>query len=413
MKLLSKTALGLALALGTVSMVAAVPAQAQKSKKGEAKGPSLKLSKEFRAAMAPVDKAYKAGDFPGVLTAAQGAESAATTPDEKYALNQYRLDAATKAQNADAQASALDAMLATGLVPAAEQPKFYFFAGKFAVDKGNYAKAEADLDRAVAGGYVNTDVLLTQSRVYSQQNKFQQALAALEKAIAAEQAEGRKPPEDWYKVGFSQAYKGKLDAEFAKWSMMHLKAYPSPENWRTTLVTYRDTQNLGNRVELDLFRLMRATKSLAGERDHYDYAYVANQAGLPGEAKSAIDLLKAGGGKTSQPINEIYTEVSAKVKGDQAGLAAEEAKAASAPNGVLAAGTANAYIGYGEYAKAAALLKTALGKGGVDANEVNTRLGIALALSGQKEEAKQAFAAVTGPRAGVAGLWLAYLDQSA
>lgn len=413
MKLVSKTALGLALALGSVSMVAVLPAHAQKEKKGkEAKAaPGLKLSKEFRAAMAPVDAAYKAGDFAGVLTAADGVEAAATTPDEKYTLNQYRLDAATKLRDAKAQARALDGMLATGLVPAADVGRFQFFAGKFAVDANDYPKAEAALNAAVAAGYSSTDLFLIQSRLYSQLNKFPLSLASLEKAIAAEKAAGKPIPEEWYKYGMSQAYKGKIGAEFAKWTAMHVKAYPTPQNWRSALVNYRDTQNLGGKIEIDLFRLMRATKSLAGEKDHYDYAYVANQQGLPGEAKAAIDLLKASSSVSNRSINELYTEVSAKISGDKAGLAAEEKRASSAPNGVLAAGTGNAYLGYGEYAKAAALFQTALGKGGVDADEVNTRLGIALAMSGQKDAALKTFASVKGPRTGVAQFWITWLDQ--
>jgi hypothetical protein len=42
---------------------------------------------------------------------------------------------------------------------------------------------------------------------------------------------------------------------------------------------------------------------------------------------------------------------------------------------------------------------------------VNTRLGMALAMAGRKDEAKQAFSAVTGPRAGLAKYWLIYLDH--
>lgn len=414
MKVVSKAALGLALALGSVSMMAALPAQAQKNKKEkESKAPALKLSKEFRAAMAPVDAAAKAGDSAGVLTAASALDASATTPDEKFVLNQYRLDAAIKTQNTKAQAGALDAMLATGLVPATEVGKFQFYLGKFAYESNDLAKAETALNAAAAAGYNSTDLLLTQSQLYSKQNKAPQSLAALEKAIASEKAAGRAAPEDWYKFGVSQAYKSKDVAATGKWSAMHLAAFPTPQNWRQALVIYRDNGNLGRKIELDLFRLMRATNSLAGEKDFYDYAYVANQDGLPGEAKSAIDLLKAKGAVSNRGINELYTEVSGKVAADKAGLAGEEKRASTTANGALAAGTANAYVGYGEYAKAIPLLQTALSKGGVDADEVNTRLGIALAMSGQKEEAKKAFANVKGMRAGLAQFWLAWLNQGA
>jgi len=414
MKLLSKAALGIALATGSISMMAAMPAQAQKKKKDEAKGPQFELSKEFRAAMTPVDTAYKAQNWAGVLTAIDAGEAAATTPDEKYVLNQYRLDAATKANDPNNQAKAIDAMLATGKVPAADVAKFHFFSGKFAKDRNDLARAESELAQAVQGGFTGVDLYLTQAQTYSALKKYPQALAALDQAIKSEEAAGKKPPEDWYKFGFGQAYKGNMGPEVLKWTMMHVKAYPSAENWRTALVMYRDTQKLGSKVELDLYRLMLASKALAGEKDHYDYAYIANQAGLPGEAKVALDNLKTTGSISSAGVNDLYKEVSGKAAGDKASLAAEEKRAGAAANGVNAANIANAYLGYGEYAKAASLFQTALTKGGVDADEVNTRLGIAFAMSGQKDQAKASFAKVQAPaRSGVAQLWTAWIDRPA
>lgn len=411
MKLVSKTVLGLAIALGSVSMMAAVPAQAQKEKK--AKAPSLKLSKEFREAMAPVDAAHKAGNFAQVLTALDAAEGTATTPDEKFTLNQYRLDAGSKAQDVKAQTKALDEMLKTGLVPQEDVGKFQFFLGKFAIDAKDYAKAETALAAAASAGFASTDLYLTQASLYTSTNRAPQGLAILEKAVQTEKAAGKPVPEDWYKFGYSQAYKSKDGAAFAKWSSMLLQDYPTPENWRTALVSYRDTQNLGGKIELDLFRLMRATNSLSGEKDHYDYAYVANLQGFPGEATSALDLLKAKGPITNAALNELYKETSGKVAADKSGLAAEETRANGMANGVLAAGTGNAFLGYGEYAKAAGLFRTALTKGGVDNDEVNMRLGIALAMQGQKDEAKKAFEAVKGQRTGLAQFWMAYLNKAA
>ena len=54
----------------------------------------------------------------------------------------------------------------------------------------------------------------------------------------------------------------------------------------------------------------------------------------------------------------------------------------------------------------------ALQKGGVNADAVNTHLGIALAASGDKAGAKTAFGAVTtGTRGEIAGLWTFWLDH--
>lgn len=419
MTLVSKAALAVALALGPVAMLA-VPGEAlaqKKAKKGEAAAaaasgrPTLKLGKEFRAAAQPIDAAYKVSDWRGVLTAADAAEASATTPDERYQLNEYRLAAADRLKDPAAQAKAVDALLATGLVPAADKGRYQYYAGKFAVDAGNAAKANTALDAAEAAGYVTPDLYLLRARLYSTQKQSPQSLAALEKAISSEKAAGRPVPEDWYKFGYSEASRGKLPNEVARWMTMHLRAFPSAANWRTSLVTYRDSARLPTGAQLDLYRLMRASNSLAGERDHWDYATIADNEGASGEAEI---VLKPYMSSSQADLKALYSKVNGRVKaGDRASLVSEEKTATAAANGRLAARVGNALLGYGDYARAATLFQTALTKGGVDADEVNTRLGIALAMQGQKDAARTAFAQVKGPRQGVAQYWVTYLDQGA
>jgi tetratricopeptide (TPR) repeat protein len=416
MKLVSKTALGIALALGSVSL-AASPAMAEKKPKEDKNAPKaepLKLSKEFREAATPVDAAYKAQNWAAAKAAIDAAEPLAKASDEQYFIAQYRVDVGGKLKDTEMQSKGIDGMLASGRVPAADVGKYQFFAGKFAVEKKDYQKAQAAFAAAAAAGYVNSELYLSQTQAFATAGQPQQAIATLQKAIDFEKAAGRAAPEDWYKFGLSQAYKGKLNAEVNRWATMHVQAFPTAENWRTALVLFRDTNNPPDKPLLDLYRLMLAADSLAGEKDHYEYAFLANRAGLPGEAKVVIDHFKAKGGGTSAPITELDKEVAPKIASDKASLAREANNAATAANGVPAAGVANAYLGYGDYPKAVALYQTALGKGGVDADEVNTRIGIALARQGQKDAAKAAFAKVQSPaRAGIAQYWSAWLDRPA
>ena len=74
---------------------------------------------------------------------------------------------------------------------------------------------------------------------------------------------------------------------------------------------------------------------------------------------------------------------------------------------------ADGYYGHGDYAKAADFYRLALEKGSIDANLANTRLGMALAMSGQRPAAEAAFKAVTGPRADLANFWLLWLSSRA
>jgi len=88
----------------------------------------------------------------------------------------------------------------------------------------------------------------------------------------------------------------------------------------------------------------------------------------------------------------------------------EKAANAAGATGKPAAGAGDAYLGYGEDAKAIPFYKMALQKGSVDADQVNTRLGIALARSGQKDEARKYLSAVGGVRSDIAKYWLLYVD---
>jgi hypothetical protein len=244
------------------------------------------------------------------------------------------------------------------------------------------------------------------------QKQYVAGLGYAEQAIAAQKAAGQAVPEDWYQRALSAAYNAKSGPDLVKWGGMLVTAYPTSENWRSTLVLYRDSKQMDGQITLDLYRLMRATRSIAGERDYYDYAAIASERGLPGEAKAVVDLAISRDAKlaTSKNLAELRAAATPKIAADLASLPASERAAAASPLARPTMGAADGHLSYGEYAKAIVLYRSALTKTGVDADAVNTRLGIALAMSGDKEGARAAFQAVKGPRAEIAVLWMAFLD---
>jgi hypothetical protein len=425
MKLVSKMAVALALAAG-VSGIALEPALAQK--KGKESAPaafSPKLSKEFRAAAQPVQKAIEAKDFATARAALPTLTTAATAADDKFYLGQFKLQIGLGLQDKALQKEAINDVLNSGSAgAAAETGKFAFFAGQFAYQDKDYATAVQRLTQARDSGYQpkdangqptrDIDLMLAEANFRS--NRTAEGLAGLEAAITAEKAAGRKAPADWYQRAASVAYQSKMMPEVAKWTRMQIVDYPTAENWRSALVIYSDSQKMDDQTNLDLMRLQRAAGALSGERDYFEYALLADKVGLPGEAKAVVDegLAKGSFNKSSKAINEIGTLAGSRVAGDKASLPAAEKSAASAANGKIALSTADAYFGYGDYAKAAELYRLAIQKGGVDANIANLRLGMALARSGQKDAARQAFGQVqAGQRAEIAKFWTLWLDQQA
>lgn len=408
--LLATAALGLTVSASALAQQAAAPAAPpQKSIK------DFKLTKEVRNLVAAAQTQLTAGDNAGAIAKLNEALPLSKTADDRYIIGNVMIDAASKANDQGNQRRGVDIMIESGAITGAELGKFQFFAGRFSYAAGEYDKALTQLAASKASGYQDPQLAILIADSSFKANKPAEGLTTLRQAVEAEVAAGRKPDEAWIKRGLAAAYQAKQPDQLAWWSQASIKHYPTPQNWRNALLIYRDGAKLEPQADLDMLRLMRATKALAGERDFFEYANSANERGLPGEAKAVIDEGRAAGtiGSDTAVVKEIYTIASAKVKADQASLAGDEKAAATAKDGKVAASTADAYLGYKNYTKAAELYALSLTKGGVDANQINTRLGIALALGGQKPAAKEAFAKVTGPRTGVADYWELYLDQTA
>src|SRR3954451_9136010 len=68
-----------------------------------------------------------------------------------------------------------------------------------------------------------------------------------------------------------------------------IAAYPSAQNWRDVVLTYRDLAKPDPATLLDAIRLQRLAKGLGGERDYLDAAQNFTSAGLAGETRSVLD----------------------------------------------------------------------------------------------------------------------------
>lgn len=411
MKLVSKASLGLALALGMIATGVATPAMAKKEKAPAQYAPQL--SKEFRAAIGAAQAAAKAGNAADATAKLAAAEALATQPDEKFYVGAIAYDVFKITKDPVAGRKAINQMIAANSQLASNTAELNFVSGNMAYEAGDYSDAIAKLNEADRLGFKGVDRLLRLAEAHFKMNQFPQGLAFVDRAVAESAAAGEKAPESWYARAASVAYKAKLPSEVAKWTAAQVRAYPTAENWRSALVTYRDGAHLDGQPALDLFRLMRLTKSLAGERDFFEYASLAVDRALPGEAKSTIEEGFATGvvSKSSRAVNEVLTLATSRIAADRASISvSEKAANAAGATGKPANGAGDAYLGYGEDAKAIPFYKMALQKGGVDVDQVNTRLGIALARSGQKDEARKYLSAVGGVRKDIAKYWLLYVD---
>lgn len=413
MRFVSTVSLGLMLALGGVSV--ATSAQAAAKEAGQA--PKLKLSPEFIPPIKKASDAVGKKDIEGAKAALAEAEPLAKTNDDKYQYYAIMLNLSITAGDAAMQGKAVEGMLATGLVGPEQQGPFNTVAANNALAAKNYDAALAYAEKAQAAGYKPEQVypILAQAiwaKGGTNPAETARGLDAFKKGIDAMKAANQPVPAQWYQVGVSKAAAANLP-QLKEWANLAFAADPSGQNLRTVLRIFQsENPAMTNRENLDLLRLMSVSGGLAVKPDYLEYAEMAYKGGLFGEVKTIVDAGRAKGILSGSDYRETYGLASQRIAGDKASLGGAASDAAKAANGKIAAATADAYMGYGDYAKAIALYEMALQKGGIDAAEINTRLGISRALSGNAAGAKEAFAKVSGgTRGGIAGFWMKWVDK--
>jgi|UniRef100_UPI0035CB306A hypothetical protein len=421
MKMVSKIALAAALAVGLNGAVLVAPAFAKKDDKAAA-GPTI--SKEARAAAVDAQTALAA--TPKDLVKAEAAitalDAAAKSDYEKYLAAGLRLSLVNsqtqgqpEAQRIAALTPPLDSIIANPATPKTELGIRYEERAGFAYSTKNYAQAVQFYTKARDLGFTNDDLQLNIARSKVEAGDVVGGTNDLEAAVKAEKAAGRKPPEAWYKYAFTRLTKSGNTEQADAWTAAWLTEYGTAPNWRGAIYTFgfqgpAAVKYSKNRI--DLYRLLWATKSQAGQKEYIDYADAALTIGLPNEAKTVIDEGNASGviPKGNVTATEELTRAKTGIAGSSS-LAIKEKNAQGAPKGDLAQQAGDAYFGTRNYAKAIEMYRLCETKGAPDADRNNLHLGMALALSGDRAAAKAALAKVNAePNKAIARLWTVFVD---
>lgn len=407
------SATAVAAVLGCALIVAAPAAAKEKPKKEEEeKGAQLKPSKEFSPALKKLTEAAKAKDMAALEAALAEGQASATSPDDKYLVSFYELQLGIGKSDKAIQGKALDGMLESGLTPPESLAAYNYFSGSFAYGDKDYAKAVKRLEAAKAAGSTEQSLPVLLMDSYLKLNQVDQGLAVAKEAIAAARAAGRVPSEELYVRPAGALQAAKRNGELLDMLAMRLEDYPQPVIWRNTLFILLQQEASDKVMNLDTFRLMRATKSMTQRPEYLEYAALATEAGYPSEAVAVIREGQAANiiQTSDERFNTILESQEPRAKADAVALKADAAKPATAANPKLARQTADGLVGIGDYATAISLYEKAAAGGDPLAQY---RLGVAQALAGQKDAAIASFAKVQGDRARLANLWTIHLSAKA
>jgi tetratricopeptide (TPR) repeat protein len=387
----------------------------------------LTLSREERTALQALERAVAGPDVLAQDAALAAARTAVRGADGRYALGHYQIRIGQARGDARLIAEGVDAVVGSGLATAEELPSMLANQAARAHVAAENERAERLIARAIELQPNNAALLADHAQIRSQsalallraggrqteaQTAYRDSVAMLSRAIELQRASGQTVPESWYLRAVALAADSRQAPQAIALARSLVTAYPSPLNWRDALVTYRQLGAPDPALDLDIRRLQRAAEALAGERDYLETAQ-ALRAANPSEAKAVLDEGVSRGmlDASEAQVRAALTAVTRPAAGERSGLAASRTRALAAATGAAARAAGDAHFGAGQYAEAAELYRAALQKGGEDANLVNSRLGAALALAGRRAEAEAAFRLVTGPRAELAGFWLAWLSR--
>lgn len=420
MNVRTKALLAAAAALTMTGATMAAPAFAKdKTDKDAPKGPVI--TAEVRTAVLEGDKAAKANDLATADAQVAAAVAAAKTDYDRFWVEQLKLEVAQARKDNAAIAASLDALIANPTSTDDQKKEFYFSRGIVASDLKQPQQAISFLRQSRQLGLTNdAAVPLRLAGLLFDTGDAAGAATEMDTAVAINKAAGKPIPEDWYKFAMGHMLKANLFPQTWDWGRHWIAAYPTAENWRSVLETYRIVaiktlpQAQQDAANLDLYRLMRANGALSNYGDYVNYADLALRSSLGAEAVAVIEEGRSTGKipASDTDANKIYALAAARVKNDGS-IASLDRDARTAKDGKLANLAANIYLATGNPVKAAELYKLAGEKGGLDAGIVALHLATAQAQGGDTAGATATLNTLTGGSLGdLAKFWLLKINPT-
>lgn len=335
------------------------------------------------------------------------------TPYENYVIEQMRASAALSAGEHDQALKSMQFMINSGRMAEAEQGRYAASIAGLLYRAKDYSGAASWASRALKINPADgaSRALMIQS--YFLAGDFAAASReALADVQAAEKA-GQKPAEDKLQLLANIASRNTADRSGYVNALERLVThYPKREYWADLLARIESKPGFSSRLQLDVYRLRLATKTLSTGNDLLEFAQLALQDGQAAEAKKALEdgfasgqLGKGAEGERHRRLLALATQRTNDAPKD---LAASEAEAMANRDGNALVRIGLAYTGLGQHDKGIALMQQGIGFGNLRRPaDANLHLGIAMLRAGQKGRGAQAFGKVTGTdgAADLARLW--------
>lgn len=293
----------------------------------------------------------------------------------------------------------MEAALNSPKMPADEMPTQVRALTQLAYQQKNYDKAVEMGTRAIKQGYANDDIYTIVAQAMYLKGDNKSAVNFLNNQIASQGRNGQAPKEQTLLLLQSACIKLKDNACVTETFEKLVDYYPKEQYWQNLLSTLINAGG-SDKIMLNVYRLATAVNAMPGN-SYLEMAQLDIEAGLPGEAVSAIEMANERKAITDERANASAQRLLASAKKaaetDRASLPKQDADAAKKPTGEVDYKVGAAWLSYGQYPQAIAAISRGISKGSLkNPTEATLMLGIAQFRNGDKAAAYKTFKSVKG-----------------
>lgn len=352
-------------------------------------------------------------NFEGARAAIPAMIAAIENPNDRQLAGNLILNIGNNTSDSALQRQGLEMMLESGLVPPEQQGQFNWFVGSLAFQADDHAAAREAFEITKSLGYSpeGSDLTVLIGETYMREDNATAAVNYLTGAVAEAEAAGAPVPQDWLLNALQASYDYDLTDNALMLSEKLIQYHPTQRNWENALRILNQLYELPEDARVDLSRLMRLNNAIIDRQEYIRYIEDLDPRVMSNEVQMVLAMgLDNGVFEADDPY---YVEVKGiadqRAPQDRNGIdrIVSDGQAGDALD-ALSAG--EVLYSLSDFAQAETMYKLALERG-YDANTANTRIGITQVEQGNHAAAVETFGLVTGERAPVARMWIAYARQ--
>jgi tetratricopeptide (TPR) repeat protein len=390
--------------------ISSVHARADES----AEKPKNTVRKEFGVALPDIQKLLDEKQYPQAMEKIAVLDAMdKKTPYEEFALHRMRAIVASSTNNTPLLATSFSAMINSEFLKDNEKLRLMEgLAGTFYNEK-KYDEAILWANRMLEKDPANLQTHNLIAKAYYLKQDYPASIKKINEILALDDAAKRAPTEESLRLLASCYQHLKDNAGYTTVLERMVAHYPTREYWGDMIYRTEHKAGFSDRLRLDLYRLMIATGNMDDAGQYVEMAELALLAGLPAEAKTAMDAGYAanllGTGKEGAKHKQLRDRVNKQATEDLKTLDAGEASAKTAKTGTGLVNIGYNYVINGQADKGIPLMEQGIAKGGLkSADEAKLHLGMAYLKSGNRDKAKEVFQSLQGNdgAADIGRLWL-------